>query len=121
MVDQNVIQQLIRDTSEEIVPELLEFYIKESEKLVSKILEAKANKDAESLEFHSHTLGSSSGAHAAMQLHFLARKVEHLCRDGQPDDAFELIDELEDLAGRTFVDLAKVAEEMSASGSAAGQ
>ena len=48
-----------------------------------------------------------------MQLHFLARKVEHLCRDGYPEKAFELIDELEELAGRSFKALAEVAKDLS--------
>mgnify|MGYP001553360562 CR=1 FL=1 len=117
IVDNKVIQQLIRDTSEEIVPELLEFYIEESKKLVSNIKEAQANNDAEALEFHSHTLGSSSGAHAAMQLHLLARKIEHLCRDGNPDKGFELIDELVQLADESFTALADVAKNMASNSS----
>ncbi|NNJ91123.1 MAG: PAS domain S-box protein, partial [Gammaproteobacteria bacterium] len=115
LVDDKVITQLIHDTSEEIVPELLEFYIIEANKLISNILEAKSNHDAQALEFHSHTLGSSSGAHAAMQLHELARKIEHYCRDGYADKAFELIDELQVLAEQSFKALAEIAQGLAAS------
>jgi PAS domain S-box-containing protein len=116
LIDQAVIDQLIHDTSEEIVPELLQFYIAESEKLLEKILLARDDNDANSLEFNCHTLGSSSGAHAAMPLHYLARKIEHYCRDGSPDQAFALIDELESLAKQSFKALDELAKNMSNAG-----
>ena len=102
LVDNNAIEQLIRDTSIDIVPELLEFYVAESEKLMVQIGEAYDNKDAEKLEFHVHTLGSSSGSHAAMPLHFLARKIEHLCRENKAEEGFDLVDELKTLAKQSF-------------------
>jgi pentatricopeptide repeat protein len=112
LVDERVIEQLIRDTSAEIVPELLNFYIKESENLMAKILEAKNNRDAQALEFETHTLGSSSASHANIRLHKVARKIEHYCREKEFEKAFALVDELKDLAIESFDELKSHADDI---------
>lgn len=79
LVDELIIQQMIRDTSAEVMPMLIEHYIEESERRLVKIDQAIAHNDFQQLEFELHTLGSSSLALGNRRLSNQARKLERLC------------------------------------------
>ncbi|MFM2590005.1 ATP-binding protein [Vibrio sp. TBV020] len=98
LVDEQVIKQMIEDTSAEVIPLLIEHYLEESQDRLSKIYQAMDDKDQEVLEFEVHTLGSSALALGNRSLSNMARKIERLCRDGNQDEAFMLKDELRQLA-----------------------
>jgi len=109
-VDEAVLKQLARDTSPEIVPELLLFYIEDARKRVEKIQNAITEHDAKTLEFESHTLGSSAAAHGNAKLHTLARRVEHLCQQSNHELAFADADLLSLIADDSFRLLTQRAE-----------
>lgn len=98
LVDEMIIKQVIEDTSAEVLPILIDHYIEESETRLTKIYQAMDAADKEMLEFESHTLGSSALALGNRTLSNLARKIEHLCLDGQHEQAFTYKGELEQIA-----------------------
>ncbi|WP_245688531.1 Hpt domain-containing protein [Vibrio sonorensis] len=98
LVDESVIQQVIEDTCAEVLPELIDHYLSESALRIDKIIHAIDQKDAPTLEFETHTLGSSALALGNRPLSNLARKIEHLCLDGMNDEAYALRDDLIELA-----------------------
>lgn len=102
LVDETILQQMIQDTSAEVLPLLIDHYIEESEQRIDSMNSAFIEKNAEILEFESHTLGSSSLALGNRALSNLARKIEHLCLNGQADVAFNYHQELMDLAQRSL-------------------
>ncbi|EOB4963969.1 TPA: response regulator [Vibrio vulnificus] len=89
LVDELIIQQMIRDTSAEVMPMLIEHYIEESERRLVKIDQAIAHSDFQQLEFELHTLGSSSLALGNRRLSNLARKLERLCVAKEYDAVME--------------------------------
>jgi len=107
LVDEDVLQQLVRDTSAEILPEILLAYIEDAEKLVNAIQQALDENDMKKLEFNTHTLGSSAGAHGNSELLKLARAVENHCREAETKIATELANTLPAIAERSFKMLAK--------------
>lgn len=107
LVDESILEQLVMDTSAEVVPELLLLYIDDAKVRLDKIQSALTNKDEKILEFESHTLGSSAIAHGNLQLHSCARKIERLCIEGHSEQAFTLIPPLFDLAEKSFYLLTK--------------
>ncbi len=109
-VDEAVLQQLVRDTSADIVPELLIGYIEDTRERILKIREALKDTDTELLEREVHTLGSSAGAHANTRLLKAARKVEALCRDGAVNQAILLTPDLILLAEKSLDYLASRAD-----------
>ncbi len=109
-VDEAVLQQLVRDTSAAIAPELLLGYIEDARERLRQIELALNETDAEKLEFEVHTLGSSAAAHGNPALHQLARQIESLCRKGQPEQAFEQTPPLFELAEESLQRLAQRAE-----------
>ena len=111
LVDEKVLAQLVKDTSADIVPELLNFYIDDAHKLIEKIKQATDAKNIESLEFASHTLGSSAGAHSNMLLHKLAREIEHHCQAHQEQQALELVEPMLTTAEESFKLLAQRAQQ----------
>ncbi|MDE1349468.1 Hpt domain-containing protein [Vibrio aestuarianus] len=97
-VDESILQQMIKDTGVEVIPFLIEHYLKECELRLSKIQLATIEQNLPALEFESHTLGSTSLALGNRRLSELARKIEKHCLIGEADIAFSLIPELEKLA-----------------------
>ena len=104
-VDETVLQQLVRDTSAAIVPELLLGYIKDTEKRLRQIDIATQNTDLERLELEAHTLGSSAAAHGNTTLYQLARDIEVMCSKGQANMAFRQTSRLLELAEKSLQEL----------------
>ena len=98
LVDEEILQQMIQDTSADVLPLLIDHYIEESNQRLATINDAFINKDAKVLEFENHTLGSSSLALGNRVLSNLARTIEHLCYEGKSHLAFEYHQELMALA-----------------------
>ncbi|MFA0413959.1 Hpt domain-containing protein [Vibrio renipiscarius] len=106
LVEEEILQQMIQDTSADVLPLLIEHYIEESTERIDTMNNAFIERDAKTLEFESHTLGSSSLALGNRELSDLARKIEHLCLKGQSEEAFEYHHELIDIAQRSLAALA---------------
>ncbi|KGY11187.1 phosphorelay protein LuxU [Vibrio tubiashii] len=102
LVDEKVLQQMVKDTSADVIPLLIEHYIEESEQRLTRIYQAMEAKDKEALEFEAHTLGSASLALGNRTLSNLARKIEHMCLDGQQDQAYAYRQELEQIAQQSL-------------------
>ena len=101
-VDEAVLQQLVRDTSAEIVPELMLLYIEDSRERMALIDEAITKQDFNTLEFEAHTIGSSAVAHGNAKLHAQARHVEHLCQQNKQQPAIEQARALSEIAAESF-------------------
>ncbi|MDA0147605.1 Hpt domain-containing protein [Vibrio sp. LaRot3] len=105
LVDEEIIQQMIADTSADVIPMLIDHYLEESQARLKVLDGAFQGKDASVIEFESHTLGSSSLALGNRVLSNLARKIEHLCAAGKADEALEYHQELLDVAHRSLAAL----------------
>lgn len=101
-VDEQVLQQLIHDTDAEIVPELLTLYIVDAKKRSQLIKLAFEEKDIKTLEFESHTLGSSAAAHGNEKLHRQSRAIESLCQEGSHQQALQQTATLLSIADESF-------------------
>jgi PAS domain S-box-containing protein len=106
-VDEMVLQQLVHDTSVEIVPKLLLGYIEDTQKLLQQIKGAVSHSDSGKLELEVHTLGSSAGAHGNTALLELARHIESLCRRGESEGAMQQVPQLIALAEESLKQLAQ--------------
>ncbi|CCN45767.1 putative Signal transduction histidine kinase SypF [Vibrio nigripulchritudo MADA3029] len=105
LVDEEVIQQIIRDTDASVLPELIEFYLQESKDRVSHLMEAANTRNIEALEFESHTLGSSSVTLGNQRLSKHARKIEMLCVEKKVEEALECAAALPRVADLSFAAL----------------
>ncbi|CAE6902675.1 Hpt domain [Vibrio sp. B1FIG11] len=111
LVDELILQQMIKDTCAEIMPTLIEHYIEESRERVEKIQQALSNQDKEMMEFEVHTLGSSALALGNRLLSRHARTIEKHCVEGNTDLAFELCQSLAELAEQSFLALSQRKEQ----------
>lgn len=102
LVDESVLEQMIRDTSADIIPILIDHYVEESQTRLVAIKEAVAQKDAQTLEFEVHTLGSTALSLGNRPLGELARALEKQCLEQNHDAAFRQVDELLELADRSI-------------------
>jgi two-component system, sensor histidine kinase len=105
LVDEAIIQQLITDTSADVLPMLIDHYTEECQLRLNNIHQAITNIDVKQLEFEAHTLGSSSLALGNRALSRLARKVEQLCRQDQAEQAFSLSDDINKLGNASIAAL----------------
>ena len=104
-IDEEVIQQIIRDTDASVMPELIEFYIIESKMRVDTIRTAGEEKDLYALEFEAHTLGSSALTLGNIALSAISREIELHCIQQQFDEALEKSALLPDIAMQSFLAL----------------
>ncbi|EHH2557427.1 Hpt domain-containing protein [Vibrio parahaemolyticus] len=102
LVDELVLQQVIKDTCAEIIPTLIEHYIEESCERMKKIEQALSDNDLKTLEFEVHTLGSSAMALGNRPLSRQARSIEKYCVEGKTQQALELCASLPLLAELSF-------------------
>lgn len=102
LVDELVLQQVIKDTCAEIIPTLIEHYIEESCERMKKIEQALSDNDLKTLEFEVHTLGSSAMALGNRPLSRQARSIEKHCVEGKTQQALELCASLPLLAELSF-------------------
>lgn len=93
LVDEDTIQQMIEDTSAEVMPMLIDEYVEETQQRVQNIKHAFSQQDYEVLEFESHALSSSALALGNRALSLLARKIEHLCLDAEQEAALNYHEE----------------------------
>lgn len=110
-VDEKILKQLVSDTSAEIVPELITLYIEDTQTRMALIEEAITKRDIASLEFETHSIGSSAIAHGNVKLHTLARNIEQLCRQNDARQAMEKAAALLEVASDSFRLLAQRAEQ----------
>ncbi|HHF2853865.1 TPA: Hpt domain-containing protein [Vibrio diabolicus] len=107
LVDEHILQQMIKDTCAEIIPTLIEHYIEESRERMEKIEQALSAKDLQTLEFEVHTLGSSALALGNRALSRQARMIEKYCVEGKTLEALALCEPLSQLANESFNALEK--------------
>jgi len=113
-VNTDVLQQLVSDTSPEIIRELLTLYINDACKRIKQIQAAMKKSDFKTLEFESHALSSSSITHGNPKLHNLAQKIEQLCQRGAYGQAVTQAAALPTLANESFRSLEKYLSKMEA-------
>ena len=109
-VSEQVLQQLVRDTAPDIVPDLLAFYIEDAKNRTGLIQRAVKGKDIKTLEFETHTLGSSAAAHGNDKLYQWARKIENMCRQNDHEQALKQAIGLPKVAAKSFRLLAQRAD-----------
>ncbi|MCS0413903.1 Hpt domain-containing protein [Vibrio diabolicus] len=107
LVDEHILQQMIKDTCAEIIPTLIAHYIEESRERMEKIEQALSAKDLRTLEFEVHTLGSSALALGNRTLSRQARMIEKYCVEGKTLEALALCESLSQLAIESFDALEK--------------
>lgn len=98
LVSEEVLQQMLKDMGPEILPILIDNYLEESNTRLAAIYQAMDEGDYKTLEFESHTLGSTALALGNVPLGQLARKIEGLCLQNQAQASLELKQELLDIA-----------------------
>ncbi|MFT6991932.1 MAG: PAS domain S-box-containing protein [Paraglaciecola sp.] len=106
-VNEMVLQQLVRDTSADIVPKLLLGYIEDTQKRLQLIKGAVSRSDSGKLELEVHTLSSSAGAYGNTALLELALHIECLCRRGESENAMKQVPQLIALAEESLRQLAQ--------------
>jgi PAS domain S-box-containing protein len=97
-LDQNILDQLINDVGEEVLPTMLEVYFKEVDNRCKQIKQAMTALDIETMREQAHALKSSSGALGAANLRDIAEKIEYACKQGHDAEAKEIAGRLEDVA-----------------------
>ncbi|WP_162929948.1 Hpt domain-containing protein [Vibrio sp. Evd11] len=97
LVDESILQQMIKDTSADVIPILIDHYIQESKTRIAAIKQASTANDSEALEFQVHTFGSTAMALGNRPLSKLSRKIEKQCIEQEHKLAFSQVDQLLDL------------------------
>ncbi|GLO63441.1 histidine kinase [Vibrio sp. MACH09] len=105
IVDEQTLQQMIKDTSADVMPMLIEHYLIEAEHHTSSMLTSAYENDFDTLQYEAHTLGSSALALGNNALSQLSRAIESCCKNEDYEQALTLTAQLKELAERSFTQL----------------
>ncbi|GEM79424.1 Hpt domain-containing protein [Vibrio superstes] len=98
LIDNAVIEQIISDTSIDILPLLIDSYLEESKGRLEIINKAISEENYQTLEFETHTLAGTSLAIGVTALGKMAKSVEHSCLQQDHAEALKNGALLKDLA-----------------------
>ncbi len=101
-VNESVLWQLARDTTMEMVPELIVLYIDDARKLLKQIQQSAMENDAKSLMNGTHSLGSCAAQYGNTRLQVAATRIERLCQQGDIKQAIAQTDSLTLIASESF-------------------
>lgn len=101
-LDESVLQQLVTDTSVDIIEELISFYIQDTKDRMKLVNAAIATLDFKAIEFQVHTIGSSAASHGNIKLFQLSKDVELLCKTNQHQQVIEQAKKINDIAEKSF-------------------
>jgi len=102
LFDRAVINKLIDDTSEEIVPGMLKVFVSEIDTRARRVADNYRTLPLSSLEDEAHTLKSCAATFGAARLHVLAKDFEEACRASDRPKAEEFAVQVPDLVKETL-------------------
>lgn len=101
LVDRETLDQLGRDTSPELVPKLVQVFIRELEGRAGSIAEAMEAEDLGALGREAHALKSSAATYGALALAHWARALDAACKAGERRAALEAARRIGELTNPT--------------------
>ena len=98
LLDLSQLNMLLESGGEEsidLINEILELFEEESRIKLGDLKTARANADAEAFGYASHALAGSSANIGGVVVWQKAKSMENNCKSGDPEEAFALLEELE--------------------------
>ena len=102
LMDQRTLSGLEKETSHELVTEIIGIFIGETSERMAALLEAGRNQHLESVVAEAHAIKSSAGTFGALLLQEVAGRVELLGRQGKLAESIALIDSVEEISQKTL-------------------
>ncbi len=102
LMDQHMLDSLEKETSRELITDIIGIFIKETGEHLEALREAGKNQDQASVVSEAHAIKSSAGTFGAIRLQEMAGRVEMLGRQGETTQAIAMIDSVEDISLRTL-------------------
>ncbi len=102
LIDESAFVTLAEDTSEELVPRMIEIFLNESRARMQHIIELDPVDDIVIIGDEAHTLKSTSITFGAKYMHVLSKELEKACKSNDIDAANKIIPELVEVAATTF-------------------
>jgi HPt (histidine-containing phosphotransfer) domain-containing protein len=101
LVDQRTLSDLEKETSHELVTQIIGIFIRETGERMAALLEAGSQQQLEGIVAEAHAIKSSAGTFGAVLLQEIAGRVELLGRQGKLAESIALIDSVEEISKKT--------------------
>jgi PAS domain S-box-containing protein len=102
LIDESAFMVLAEDTSAELVPHMVEIFVRESKSRMEHILQLSASSDIEAISDEAHSLKSTSITFGAKRMHGLSKSLEQSCKEKDIQQVERLIAQLRDVSRATF-------------------
>ena len=89
LLEDEILKQMARDTSEELVPQMISVFIQELTKRLNNIEFSIDNKKCADIAEEVHALKSSGGTYGALALQHEAKKIDALCKSDDCEKVLE--------------------------------
>ncbi len=112
-IDRQILAALEADTSRDLVPELIQVFVKSADNRIAQIAAHMAAGDLAGIAAEAHALKSSSATFGAAEVRRLCAELEVAGKNGDPAAAERLVPRLSHALGAAKSDLAAYVKGMS--------
>jgi HPt (histidine-containing phosphotransfer) domain-containing protein len=103
LVDDKTLEQLAEDITEEMMPELLDLFILETDKRLKRLVIAVQRVDLDQTALESHALKSSVATFGATHLETKFSQLETECQQGNIKNVLALMPQIEEIFKQTMI------------------
>jgi len=94
LLDKNILEKLVLDTSAEVLPDMIGIFLQELDKREKNLKQALLKKDFNQVAEEVHALKSSAGTYGAKKMQNLTIKIDSLCKHSNHVEVEKLLNDL---------------------------
>jgi PAS domain S-box-containing protein len=102
LIDNHILAELAHDVTEEMMPEMIDLFIAETDKRLKRVVLAGQRKDLAQIALESHALKSSAATFGAVHLATKISQLETECLQGNMNSSLALVTQVEEISKKTL-------------------
>lgn len=102
LIDNHILAELAHDVTEEMMPEMIDLFITETDKRLKRVVLAGQRKDLAQIALESHALKSSAATFGAVHLATKISQLETECLQGNMNNSLALVTQVEEISKKTL-------------------
>jgi PAS domain S-box-containing protein len=103
LIDNRILDELAHDVTKEMMPDMIDLFISETEKRLQRVVLASQRKDLVNIALESHALKSSAATFGAVHLATKISQLETECLQGNLNNSLALVAQVEDVSKKTML------------------
>ena len=102
LIDNHILEELAQDVTVEMMPEMINLFITETDKRLKRVVLAGQRKDLVQIALESHAIKSSAATFGAVHLATKISQLETECLQGNMNNSLALVTQVEEISKKTM-------------------